>query len=257
MKLTTLSVFAMALLFAGASFAYPNSIAVMGDSISTAAVADGGLPDEQPWHSWSTGWDPDDACYSHYERIRDANSAILGNNFNNAENGRRVHHMVNQANVCISQGVEYVTIQIGGNDICRDHVDKMPSVSEWIGHYEAALDTLQAGLPSSLVLVTDVVNVRRVYDVGRSNFGCLLKWELFQFCDTIQRNGSTQRSIATQRLIDYNNALYPLCAAKGIPIADVYSYNFSRGQLSSFDCFHPGVALQGVLAERSYDASRF
>jgi hypothetical protein len=32
---------------------------------------------------------------------------------------------------------------------------------------------------------------------------------------------------------------------------------FSRDQLSSIDCFHPDISLDGNLADVSYDANRF
>lgn len=247
------------LAYTGAAFAaYPNSMAVCGDSISRAALSDDSIDDDQPEHCWSTGYDAGDACNSHYERILAVNGAIAGQNFNNARNGAKADDLLGQVNTTVSNGAQYVTIEMGGNDVCADSTAEMTPVDVYAAYFNEAIDVLQAGLPSAKILVCEVVNVRRVYDVGRSNLGCLLKWSVFGWCNNMLTNGSTQRNEATTRNIEYNNALRGLCATQGVIFDDdIYEVAFSRSQLSSIDCFHPDISLQGMLADYSYDASRF
>lgn len=263
-KLFTVSaVGAMALILAGPAMAqsYPDSIAVLGDSISRAAVADGsigGLTFGQPEHSWATGDDSGDPVNSHYERILAANSGISGNNYNLSESGAKMDDIPGQAVDAVNSGAEYVVIQIGGNDLCRDEASQMTSTAQFLSDFETALDTLENGLPDATIVMTETVRVKRVYDVGKWNFGCQLKWAIFQWCDSALRNGSSQRAQVDARNIEYNNATRAECASRGIPFDDdVFEWNFSRSDLSSVDCFHPDESGQAALANVTYDASRF
>jgi hypothetical protein len=253
---------ALGVLYASAGFAQnlPNSMAAIGDSISQAAVADDRIDTKEPEHSWSTGDDSDDSVNSHYERILAVNPGILGNNFNNAVNGSKSDDLMGQVIMTISQGVDYVTILMGGNDVCGDNVseDELTPTATFRGLFNDALDTLQAGLPDATILVVELPRISRIHEVGRFNFGCQLKWWLFRFCDNVLRNGIIQRNIATARNIEYNNVLRTLTASKGIFFEDdIFEVNFSRENLSDVDCFHPAIALQSDLADVSYDADRF
>lgn len=259
--LAGLAVSALALSGAATAQSYPNSIAGLGDSITRAALADnsiGGLSYGQPEHSWSTGYEAGDGVDSHYERIRVANPGINGNTYNLAESGATMADLPGQANNAVSVGAQYVVIQMGGNDVCAGDSAGMTSVASYQANFTTALDTLQAGLPDATILVTEVVRVKRVYDVGRYNLGCLLQWATFQWCDNVLRNGSTQRNQADARNIEYNNVLRTICAQRGIPFDDdVFEWQFSRGNLSDIDCFHPDRSGQNLLAGITYDASRF
>lgn len=240
---------------------YPDSMAVLGDSISVAALADGslgGLDAGQPEHSWATGDDSGDGVNSHYERILAANSGISGNNINHARSGARMDDIPGQAVDAVNSGVEYVVIQIGGNDLCRDEASEMTPTAQFLADFQTAMDTLQNGLPDATIVMTETVRVKRVYDVGRTNLGCLLKWATFQWCDSALRNGSTQRAQVDARNIEYNNAIRTECASRGIAFDDdVFEWAFSRSDLSSVDCFHPDLSGQAALANITYDASRF
>jgi len=251
------SVLAAVLMLSGVVWAdYPTSMAVCGDSISRAALSDNSIDDDQPEHCWSTGYDAGDACNSHWERIKLVQPSVIG--YNNAANGSRADDLLGQAQATVANGVQYVTIEMGGNDVCRDSASEMTPVDTYAAYFNEAIDVLQAGLPSAKILVCEVVNVRRVYDVGKSNLGCLLKWAIFGFCESMLNNGSTERAQATTRNIEYNNALRTLTAAQGVYFDDdVYEVAFSRSQLSSIDCFHPAIACQNLLANATYDASRF
>lgn len=251
--------FLVALLVSVSLFAtaqtWPAKMAVIGDSISRAALADDTLDDDQPEHSWSTGT-ASDTCLSHFERIRASYPSIVG--YNNAHNGAESDDLLGQANTTVSQGNNYVTIEMGGNDVCGDSTADMTPIAEYETLFNQAIDVLQAGLPGADILVCEVVNVRRVYDVGRYDLWCQLKWNTFGWCDNMLTNGSTQRSEATARNVAYNNSLRTLCAAQGVWFDDdVYEVAFSKGQLSEIDCFHPSTDVQGMLANVTYDASRF
>ena len=259
--LAGIAVLALIVACPAGAIVYPNSIAGLGDSISRAALSDnsiGGLSYGQPEHSWSTGYSSTDGVSSHYERILSANPGINGHTYNLAESGAQMDDLPGQAVNAVNSGAEYVVIQMGGNDVCADSSAEMTTVASYQANLNTALDTLQAGLPDATILVTEVVRVKRVYDVGRTNLGCLLQWNIFQWCDNVLRNGSTQRNQADARNIEYNNVLRTTCAARGIPFDDdVFEWTFSRGNLSDVDCFHPDMSGQNLLANITYDASRF
>lgn len=238
---------------------YPDSVAALGDSITRAAVADDsadGLNFGQPQHSYATGYEAGDGVNSHFERIQAANPGVVG--YNLAESGADMDNLLEQANNAVTVGAEYVIIEMGGNDVCKDSAAEMTSVAQYEAEFNVAADALQAGLPDSLILVNEVPNVKRIYDVGRWNFGCQFKWYLFQFCDSMLRNGSTERNQAHARNIEYNNVLRDEAAARGFAFDDdVFEYNFARSDLSDVDCFHPAISAHAVFADRTYDAARF
>jgi hypothetical protein len=235
---------------------YPPRMATIGDSISRGALADNTIDDDQPEHVWSTGDAAGDTCLSHLERIRQSLPSAVG--FNNAWNGAQSDDLLAQSNTSVGNAVQYVTIEMGGNDVCGDSTAEMTPIATWNARWNEAIDVLQAGLPGADILVCSVVNVRRVYDVGSSNLGCQLKWNVFTWCKNMLVNGSTQRTEATNMLIAYNSNLATLTAAQGVWYdADVYAVAFSRSQLSTVDCFHPQTVLDGLIANVTYDANRF
>ena len=62
----------------------------------------------------------------------------------------------------------------------------------------------------------------------------------------------TDRAIVAQFNIDYNTILANLCSQKGIFYdPDIYSYDFSRDDLSDVDCFHPAISAQEVFGALS------
>jgi len=240
---------------------WPDSMAALGDSITRAAVADdtiSGLDFGQPEHSYATGDDPNDGVFSHFERILANNPNIAGKNFNLAESGADMDNLLEQANNTVAVAPDYVVIEMGGNDVCKDDVSQMTPVATYQAEFTVAIDTLIAGLPDAVILVNEVPNVKRIWDVGRFNFGCQFKWWVFQFCDSMLRSSSSDRATAQARNIDYNNVLRNESAARGIPFDDdVFEFNFSRSDLSDVDCFHPALSAHAELANRTFDAARF
>ncbi len=240
-----------------AAVVYPNSMAVIGDSISRGALADNTLDSDQPEHCWSTGYDAGDACLSHLERIWQSNPSTVG--YNNAWNGAQSDDLLAQSNTTVSQGVQYVTIFMGGNDVCGDSTAEMTATSVYAARFNEAIDVLQAGLPGADILVLELPKLRLIFDTGKYNFSCrYIKWPLYGFCDNVLTNGTTQLNEAAARNLEYNNALRSLCAAQGVWFDDdLYEYALNYKNLSTVDCFHPQTKVDGDIANLTYDASRF
>lgn len=136
----------------------PSSIAVLGDSISTA-TGTGTLGGETPNNSWSTG--TNSAVNSTYQRLLAINPAIEGNRANMASNGRRMVHMAEQA-AAMPATTEYVEVALGGNDLCRPTVAEMTSVEAYRAQFVAGLDAITARAPDALIsayTIPDIFNL--------------------------------------------------------------------------------------------------
>src|SRR5215204_1065965 len=142
-----LAVAALALvLVPTAAAGYPSSMASTGDSI-TRAFNTCSIPFvDCPANSWSTGSSV--AVNSHYGRILRANPAIAGRNFNDARTGARMSALSGQVATVVSQGVEYVTVLMGANDVCTSSVSTMTPTATFEAQFQAAMESLSTGLPN-------------------------------------------------------------------------------------------------------------
>lgn len=138
----------------------PSSIAVLGDSISTATGAHGPLGAERPQHSWSTGTTA--SVNSNYLRLRELNPAINGRNHNLAANGQRMVHMAQQA-ARLPADTEYVQVQLGGNDLCRPTVGEMTPVETYRAQFVAGLEAITEQAPDALIGVTSIPDIYNLW----------------------------------------------------------------------------------------------
>ena len=119
LQILLLALVALALLApaaAAARVAYPKSMASTGDSL-TRAAGTGFLPwTDNPAGSWSTGTDA--SVNSHYLRLLALNPKIRGKNYNDARSGAKMGELAGQMATVVAQKVDYVTVEMGGNDVC-------------------------------------------------------------------------------------------------------------------------------------------
>lgn len=144
----------------GARNGVPGSMAVIGDSIS-AGTGTGGLPgSEQKQNSWATGTNNN----SLYLRLLAINSSISGKNTNASSNGKEMDNADDQVN-SISSGTDLVVIQMGGNDLCKDSVDQMTSVSQYRTEFVQFLNAARNRMPDALILVASVPDIFNLWYV--------------------------------------------------------------------------------------------
>jgi lysophospholipase L1-like esterase len=250
---------------AGQSVDYPDSMASTGDSI-TRAFNTGLIPyTDAPRNSWSTG----SRAYvlSHYRRILAVNSRIFGRNFNDARSGAKMAELERQMQTVNTQGVEYVTVLMGANDVCASSEAAMTPVSEFRAQFERAMNTVTAGSPSALVYVVSIPDVYRLWLILHENPNARLAWRLTGFCKSmLARPGSTapedeaRRQRVRQREIEYNAVLSEVCVLYVQCRFDgnaVFNYPFQPRHVSTWDYFHPSLEGQRVLAEVSWNAGPF
>jgi lysophospholipase L1-like esterase len=142
----------------------PNRIAVVGDSISAGTGTEGLNildPDQtHPNNSWSTGTNNN----SLYLRLLAINPSINGNRQNASGNGKQMTDADDQVNT-LSTGTDLVTIQMGGNDLCKDSVGQMTSVSTYRNQFVQFLSAVRNRMPNALILVASVPDIFNLWYV--------------------------------------------------------------------------------------------
>lgn len=239
----------------------PSSMAALGDSITRAFNACGWYVD-CPSRSWSTG--SSSLVNSHYLRILAKNPALSGRNDNDARTGAKMTDLNGQAAVAAAQAVDYVTIEMGANDACTSTEAAMTPVSTFRAQLEQALATLAAQRSTAAIFVASIPDLKRLWQIGKSNFGALTAWSIGGICQSMLAKPLSnaqadvdRRNRVRQRVIDYNTALAQACAGYATCRFDgnaVFNYPFTLSHVSGWDYFHPNTTGQRVLAEITYAA---
>jgi len=267
--LTALPIAATAALVAGVlaaptATAYtgpPNSMASMGDSITRAFNSCGWYVDCTS-RSWSTG--DDSYVNSHRLRIRAINPNFSAQ-FNDAVSGARASNMASQASAAVSQGVQYVTMEIGANDACTSSESSMTPVATYRSQIDSALNTLKSGLPDAKVFIASVPDIKRLWFIGKDSGTARFYWSLGGICQSMLANPTStaqadvdRRNRVQQRVIDFNTQLAQACAAYGANCKfdnnAVFNFQFVLSQVSGWDYFHPNREGQRVLAATTWAA---
>src|SRR5215208_2772446 len=140
---------------------YPSVMASTGDSI-TRAYNDCSFPYvDCPSASWSTG--SNSTVNSQARRIAAATGGIWV--YNDAVTGADMADLNAQVQNAVSQGVQYVTILMGANDVCASSEAGMTPVSTFRTQLEQALATLSTGLPNARVFLSSVPDVYMLWAI--------------------------------------------------------------------------------------------
>jgi lysophospholipase L1-like esterase len=237
----------------------PSSMAAIGDSITRAYDVCCSYGDH-PGQSWSTGYTSYDGIASHYERIRQLNSAITGHGYNDAVTGAKMAAAPTQAGQAVSQGARYVTILLGANDLCTSSVSTMTSTDTFRAQFSQALVTLMAQDRKPYVFVSSIPNLYQLWQVLHTNSLARWVWANFHICQSMlaATNTDSQRQQVKTREAAFNQVLaeecakYPRCRWDNLA---VYHYQFSASQVSTLDFFHPSLSGQASLARVTWAAS--
>jgi lysophospholipase L1-like esterase len=241
---------------------YPNSMAATGDSI-TRAYNTGTFPyTDNPSGSWSTG--TNSSVASHYSRLLALHRSIRGKNFNDARSGARMADLNGQMSTVASQRVGYVTVLIGGNDVCTSSPATMTSVDAFTGQFTTAMNTITTSSPTTLVYVVSIPSVQRLWTIFKDNALARVVWSLFGVCQSMLANPQStaqadidRRAAVDQRERDFNRALETVCAAYDQCRFDgnaVFNYQFSTADISTRDYFHPSLTGQKNIAQVTWSA---
>ncbi len=239
---------------------YPDSIAAVGDSITTAFGTGASPLANAPENSWSSGSSARIA--SQYRRILVRNQGISGNHQNLAEIGADMADMREQMSEAAQSGAEYVTVLLGANDACRGSVGSMTSVKTFRNQFTAALRAFFQSAPNSRVFVASIPDVNRLWKIHRDNSQARTVWRLFGICQSLLANPRSnapsdvaRRKLVRKRVIAYNRQLARVCARFPRCKFDgnaVFRFRFRPKHVSAFDFFHPSLAGQRQLAAATW-----
>jgi len=239
----------------------PSSMAAVGDSITQAASSGGSLGADYPQNSWSTGTNT--SVNSHYLRLLAWNPAISGRNYNRSVSGAKMVDLNGQMQQVVALHPDYVTVLIGGNDICTDTTAQMTSVSTFRSQFVTAMNTLTAGSPTTNVYVVSIPDVYHLWEIFRNDFFARIIWSFGNICQSLLANpGSTadadvaRRATVAQRNVDFNTQLAEVCAAYVRCRSDnnaVYNTEFTTSDAAG-DYFHPSISGQAKLSLVSWNA---
>ena len=246
---------------AGAA-SFPKSMASTGDSI-TRAFDTGLIPyTDNPSASWSTGTST--SVNSQYLRLLKLNPRIKGHNYNDAVSGAKMANLNAQVQTAVSQHVQYVTVLMGGNDMCTSSVGGMTSVATFRSQLTTALNTLTAGLPSVRVEVVSIPNAYHLWELFKDDFVARTVWSAFSVCQSLLANPLStatadvgRRAAVRDRNVAFNDvlrdtcALYIQCRFDGYA---VFNTVFVKSDITTRDYFHPSVSGQAKLARVTWAA---
>lgn len=240
---------------------YPASIAAVGDSITQAASSGGTLGADYPENSWATGTNA--TVNSHYQRLLTLNPAISGAAYNLSVSGAKMADLQGQMQQAVALQPDYLTVLIGGNDICTDTEAQMTSVADFRTQFQAAMATIGAGSPGTDVYVVSIPRVLGLWELFHGNWWARFIWSVGDICQSLLANPtSTQtedverRARVAQRNIDFNQVLFEVCSAAPRCLWDgwaAYDTQFTASDVSG-DYFHPSIAGQAKLASVSWTA---
>lgn len=239
--------------------ALPNSIASTGDSITRSfnATTSGCFLSDCPQYSWSTGTS---TVTSHYQRLLAANPQISGHVYNDAKTGAKMAALDAQVTTAASQGVQYLTVMMGANDVCTSSRSTMTPTATLQSQFQTALTDFFAPDPNAHAFVSSIPNVYQLWSLLHTNSSALNAWSSFGICQSMLASTNTEadrQAVLSQEQAD-NNALATVCAqfvnCKWDNLA-TFNYQFAASDVSTIDYFHPSVSGQTHLAATTWSAS--
>ncbi len=259
----------------------PTRLHGIGDSITTAFDSNNLL--ENPSESWVNGyfgfWEwlfGLENVNSHNQR---ADAAFgVNSNVNGAVNGADMDDMDTQAAAGLSSTPYYVTVELGGNDICQDTQAEVPTPLDYIYDYidgifvlDPSIWGLGGGLtPGATVYTASVPDIKQLYDVGKNQTGlfgldCETIWlgTLIGFpCGSmLSPFNSEQDRLNLQAInLQYNQLLASVSSQANALSPNLYwdftwsvwNYQVQPDDISSIDCFHPSSDGQRALSEGTW-----
>jgi lysophospholipase L1-like esterase len=235
-------------------------MAGLGDSITRATDVCCWYGDH-PAQSWSTGDGRFDGIDSHYERLLQLQPAIAGRNYNDSRSGAKAADLPSQATAAVSQRAEYVTILIGANDLCTSSPGTMTPVETFRSQVNQALATLDQMKPRPpQIFVSSIPNIKQLWEVLHTNTTAQLVWSAAKICQSMlaPTNTPEMRQQVVDRELAFNAVLAETCAQYKSCRSDgwaVYNYQFSPGDVSRLDYFHPSLQGQAKLADITWRAA--
>ena len=105
---------------------------------------------------------------------------------------------------------DYLTVEIGGNDLCTDTAGAMTSVGQFRASFVAALSALASGSPGTRVFVASIPDAYQLWNLYRNDWFARFVWGTFGICQSLLANPLStlqadldRRQQVRQRNIDF------------------------------------------------------
>jgi PKD repeat protein len=233
----------------------------VGDSISQAASTGGSLGADYPQNSWSTG--TNSTVNSHYLRLLALGAPISGQNNNLPVSGAKAAGLNAQMINVAAIDPAYLTVQIGGNDLCTDAFAQMTPVTDFRAQFQTAMTTLTSGSPNTNVFVASIPDAYQLWSLFKGSGWARFIWSIGGVCQSLLANPTSTLQVDVQRRLDvqlrniaYNTQLREVCAAFTKCRFDnnaVFNTQFTTSDIAG-DYFHPSIAGQAKLSSVSWAA---
>ncbi len=238
----------------------PDTMAAVGDSITQAASTGGTLGADYPNNSWSTGGNSN--VNSHLLRLRAGGANPTATNL--SVSGAKVVDLQAQMATAAQLNPDYLTVLIGGNDLCTDTVGQMTDATLFGDQFEAALDVLYTGSPATAIYVVSIPDAYQLWSLFKGSFWARFIWSSAQICQSLLANPTSNQQADVERRADvrarnmaYNAEMAQVCATyEGTCLYDggaAFNTPLVKSDVSG-DYFHPSVAGQAKLAAVSWGA---
>jgi lysophospholipase L1-like esterase len=207
---------------------------------------------DSPARSWSTG--TSSTVLSHYRRLVTLDPQISGHAYNNALRGARMSDLERQMQLSASQGADYVTVEMGANDLCRSSIANMTPTSTFKGQFRAALAAFVEARPEAHVLVASIPNLYQLWRLFRYDPTARFVWSTFGICRSMLSASNTEamRLQVAAREHELNDALRDVCAEFVAQCRwdgyAVFNTAFTRSDVSTVDYFHPSTTGQNRIS---------
>ena len=243
---------------AGPTIPLPATMAAVGDSITQAASSAGSLGGDAPQNSWSTGTSA--SVNSHYLRLVARGASGLARH-NLSVSGAKVADLPGQTLAAAALQPDYLTVLIGGNDVCTSTAAGMTAPAQFEAHFRTALANVDTA--RTHVYVVSIPRVMGLWELFRNNFLARFIWSVAGICQSLLANpGSTAQADVDRRAqVDARNRAFneilarvcsetPNCHHDG---GAAFNTTFTTSDVSG-DYFHPSVSGQAKLADVSWIA---
>jgi lysophospholipase L1-like esterase len=237
----------------------PSSMAAVGDSITQAASTGGSLGADAPQNSWSTG--TSSTVNSHYLRLQAEGAALSATNL--SVSGAKVAGLRAQMDKAVAIKPDYLTVLIGGNDLCTPTVDDMTLPDDFRADFVTAMNTLTTGSSGTNVYVVSIPEVWQLWNLFKNSFWARSVWSSASICQSLLANPtSTQpadelrRQEVRDRNAAYNFILADVCSDYARCRFDnevVFNTQLAKSDVSG-DYFHPSASGQARLSDVSWGA---
>jgi lysophospholipase L1-like esterase len=253
----------------------PALLAAIGDSYSQAFNVSPAYRSNHPQFSWVVGAAKTDGVNSLLERFRalGASPTVV----DAATSGRKMDDAPRQADLVVAaaKGLQpgqtaYVTFELGTNDLCASP-DPQTDILDFTVQLRTAIYTLRTGLPAgSRILMLPVPDFPHFHDITQADAAAraylALPLNSNRCPPYLGTNGPATRAESDSLLSQYDAALKGMCddidASEGATGRLYCTYNsalladsdFTIGDLSTYDYFHPSLSGQAKMAEDAWRA---